>query len=71
MTAPRKADAPVARGEGGQAGTTTSAKSTASEQPEHRNDRRRFLTWALMLGAIPPERVVERVLADVLEESGR
>ena len=42
-------------------------KDTPSEQPEHNGDRRRFLVWALMLGAVPPERVVERVLQDVAE----
>lgn len=39
------------------------------DEPEHRGDRRRFLVWALMLGAVPPERVVERIVAEV-EESG-
>jgi len=38
------------------------------EQPEHRNDRRRFLIWALMLNLVPPERVVERVVAEVQTE---
>jgi hypothetical protein len=36
-----------------------------SEAPEHHNDRRRFLIWALMVGAVKPERVVERVLAEM------
>ena len=35
------------------------------EQPEHQDDRRRFLIWALMFGAVPPHRVVERILAEV------
>jgi len=39
------------------------------EQPEHNGDRRRFLVWALMLGAIPPERVVERIVAEVEGEA--
>jgi hypothetical protein len=41
------------------------AARPASEEPEHRGDRRRFLIWAAMLGIVPPERVVERVIADV------
>ena len=41
--------------------------ATIRHAPEHRNDRRRFLIWALMLGAVPSDRVVERVLADVDE----
>ena len=41
---------------------------TDVELPEHNNDRRRFLVWALMLGAIEPERVVERVLEEVEQE---
>jgi uncharacterized protein YdaU (DUF1376 family) len=36
--------------------------------PEHHNDRRRFLVWALMLGAVPPQRVVERVLDEIEAE---
>jgi hypothetical protein len=38
------------------------------EQPEHRGDRRRFLIWALMIGATTPDRVVARVVADVNAE---
>jgi hypothetical protein len=37
------------------------------EEPEHHNDRRAFLCWALMLGLVPPERVVERVVAELEE----
>jgi len=33
--------------------------------PEHCNDRRRFLVWAVMLGATSPERMTERVLEDL------
>jgi len=39
----------------------------APEAPEHRNDRRRFLVWAVLLGAAPPERLTERVLQDIAE----
>jgi len=35
------------------------------ELPEHNGDRKRFLIWAAMAGFIPPERVVERIVADV------
>ena len=45
--------------------STVSAQ--APEQPEHRGDRRRFLIWALMLGAVPPERLTERVIAEIAE----
>jgi hypothetical protein len=55
--------------EGDLPGGRISDKDTPSEQPEHGNDRRRFLVWALMLGAVPPERVVERVIAEVESEA--
>lgn len=35
------------------------------DEPEHRGDRRRFLIWALMLGAAPPERLTERIVAEI------
>jgi hypothetical protein len=37
------------------------------EPPEHQNDRRRFLVWALMVGAVKPERLTERIVAEVDE----
>ena len=41
------------------------------EAPEHHNDRRAFLIWACMLGAVPPEkRVVERIVEEVEREGG-
>jgi hypothetical protein len=43
--------------------------ATTGEVPEHRNNRRRFLIYALMAGLVPPERVVERVVAEVDEET--
>ena len=55
--------------EGDHLGRRISDKHTPSEQPEHGNDRRRFLVWALMLGAVPPERVVERIVAEVESEA--
>ena len=50
------------------------AKSTAEtrptqEQPEHRSERRRFLIWALMLGAVPPQRVTDRIVREVEDEA--
>jgi hypothetical protein len=42
-------------------------RERAPEAPEHHNDRRAFLVWALMLGAIPPERVTERVLEELAQ----
>ena len=48
----------------------TDSNSTR-EAPEHGNDRRAFLIWACMLGAVPPERVAERVLAEVESEVAR
>ena len=39
----------------------------STEEPEHRSDRRRFLIWACMAGLIGPERVTERILAEVAD----
>ncbi len=49
----------------------STAKRPGAQEPEHRNDRRRFLIWALMIGAVPPQRVTERVLAEVEAEAAR
>jgi hypothetical protein len=38
---------------------------TLQEPPEHRNDRRRFLIWALMAGYTKPERIVERIVGEI------
>lgn len=46
------------------------ADHTAPEAPEHKGDRRRFLVWALMLGATTPDRLTERIVAEI-EEVGR
>ena len=41
------------------------------EQPEHRNDRRRFLIFALMAGLVKTETVTARIVAEVeLEGDG-
>jgi hypothetical protein len=46
-------------------------RDSLDEEPEHRNDRRRFLIWALMLGAVPPERVVERIVDELEQDASR
>ena len=48
---------------------TVPKDSTREEQPEHRSDRRRFVIFALMAGLVPTERVTERILAEVAEET--
>ena len=35
------------------------------EQPEHGNDRRRFIAWDVMCGFANPERLTERIVAEV------
>jgi len=39
------------------------------EQPEHRNDRRRFLIWACMAGLVKPDRVTEQILQELEQET--
>ncbi len=39
------------------------------QAPEHNSDRRRFLTWCVMLGVVPPERMTERVVAELEHEA--
>ena len=39
------------------------------EEPEHRNERRPFLVWACMLGAVPPQRIVERIVSEIENEA--
>jgi hypothetical protein len=39
------------------------------EGPEHNGDRRRFLIFALMAGLVPPERVTERIVAEIEKEA--
>ena len=39
------------------------------EEPEHCGDRRRFLVWAVLCGFAPPERLADRIVADVEAES--
>lgn len=43
------------------------ARGTALDTPNNNPfaDRRKFLIWACMAGFIGPERVVERILADL------
>ena len=39
------------------------------EEPEFGNDRRRFLVAMLMLGAVRPERMTERIVAELADEA--
>ncbi len=40
-----------------------------AEQPEHRNDRRRFLIWCLMVGAVKPDVVTTRIVDEIERET--
>jgi len=42
---------------------------STGDEPEHRNDRRRFLIWSCMLGVVRPERVTERIVAELEREA--
>lgn len=45
---------------------TTPAKVTPQrEAPEYHCSRRRFLVWAVMAGYVKPERMTERVVAEI------
>lgn len=77
----RGPSAPVIPPEGGQAeraddgtGEVSARKNSCrnadgQEPPEFGASRRRFLIAALMAGWIKPERVVERVVAEVAEDA--
>jgi hypothetical protein len=39
------------------------------EEPEHHGEPHAFLAWCVMLGVARPERMVERVLAEVEAEA--
>lgn len=39
------------------------------EAPEHRGDRRRFLCWALMIGATSPQVVADRIVDEIEREA--
>jgi hypothetical protein len=41
------------------------------EAPEFGSDRRKFLVAMLMLGAIPPQRVVDRIVDEVEHEAAQ
>ena len=41
-----------------------------ADPPEFGNSRRRFLIAMFMAGFVPPERVVERVVAELEQEAG-
>jgi hypothetical protein len=48
--------------------TTTGEAKDSTVPPAFRN-RRAFLIWAFAIGAVPPERVVERVVAEIQREA--
>jgi hypothetical protein len=51
-----------------QSSITTTDKPTAAPrdpQPEYRSSRRRFLIYAVMAGFAPPERLTERIIAEI------
>ena len=50
-------------------GVPPAVEKSEREEPEHRGDRRRFLMWALMAGFVKPERVTERVVAELQREA--
>ena len=45
------------------------ARAETAEQPEHNGDRRRFLVWAVLGGFAKPERLTERIVAEVESEA--
>lgn len=51
--------------------TVGNAKNSmsADAEPEHRGDRRRFLVWAVLCGFAKPERLTERIVAELEEEA--
>ncbi len=46
---------------------TPSTNHDQVELPEHRNDRRRFVVWAVLGGFCDPSRLTERIVAEVAE----
>jgi hypothetical protein len=40
-------------------------------EPEHRNERRRFIAWAVLAGFAKPERLTEAVLREIEQERAR
>ena len=39
------------------------------EPPEHNNERRRFLVWAVLAGFAQPERLTERIVNEIEQET--
>ena len=67
---PRKRDARVAPGVSVETEMQSSRNLSAEpDVPQAFRNRRAFLIWALAIGAIPPERVVERVISEVEREA--
>ena len=48
---------------------TNALRNDDLEMPQQFRNRRAFLIWSLAMGFIPPERVTERVLADIQTEA--
>ena len=48
----------------------TGGAGNGREEPEHRGERRRFIVWCAMCGYIGPERLSERILAELADENG-
>ena len=72
MNAPEKRREPRAGGSQRDTDTTFTPDATlvraGMQVPEFGTSRQRFLIAMFMIGAVPPERVVERVVADVEAE---
>lgn len=43
--------------------------SAQPESPEHRNERRRFLCWAVMCGFAQPERLTDGIVVELAREA--
>ena len=65
---PRNAEARVAAGSSADTGRQTSTQNT-TEASEHRNERRRFLVWAVLCGFASPDRLTERIVDEIEREA--
>lgn len=63
---PRNDEGRVAATLGTAAVTTTGTRNSSPFA-----DRRKFLIWAAMCGCVGPERVTERILAELAEEGAQ
>jgi len=48
----------------------TQGESSDPDAPRQFRSRRAFLVWAVALGLAPPQRLTERIVAEVEAESG-